>query len=116
MKPEFISLIIKVSREYGYDPMPYSGRGMYGKTCLGISVARGLCSFNVCAGIAREANYCLNQDDFRDFMDDLSILEPREDSLGMGSVVYFPNIPWADSDKELSKEDNFTNNSIDLEG
>jgi hypothetical protein len=62
----------------------YSGRGMYGETCLGIT-GRGIDAYDV-HNILMDA-----------FMDDEvivnNIMDRRaEDQMGLGTIIYFPGI------------------------
>jgi hypothetical protein len=59
----------------GYEPDSYSGRGMYGKECVGVIVA----SY---AEVARAAQIVGR--------------EPTTDSMGRGVVAYWPSIAWVD--------------------
>ena len=61
----------------------YSGRGMYGSQCVGFSVRGGNAEARVTKAIIRSLD-----DAFADEM--LSAL--RTDSLGLGTIVYFPGI------------------------
>jgi hypothetical protein len=56
-------------KDAGLQPRAYSGRTMYGKYCVGVSL-RGL----------YEA-------------DGLPLKGSRTDSLGMGIILYWPNVP-----------------------
>lgn len=65
----------------------YSGRGMYGKSCVAVDCNNPLVAL---AGIFA---YLVDSDDDIDGYDVLSTLgEPREDSMGMGRVLYFPEL------------------------
>ena len=66
----------------------YSGRGMYGETCIGFSGNIDLFTlgFNL-------AQYLLDVDEDSDFLLSELFCEGSEsDSLGRGTIVYFPNI------------------------
>ena len=67
----------------------YSGRGMYGSTCLGIVLDNDAVSrFWVACGIALDDDIALNLAE-----------AGRVDSMGMQTIIYFPK--WT-----LTKEDN----------
>ncbi|MGE4353513.1 MAG: hypothetical protein AB7D36_05465 [Oscillospiraceae bacterium] len=76
--------------EYKYNP-DYSGRNMYGKSCVGIV------SENDPVFVAMQllAYLCDCYGDENDLTAE-GILEmigtPRADSMGLGSIVYFPKI------------------------
>lgn len=75
-----------------YEPQSYSGRGMYGETCLGIALPRDKSAFTLAAEVSAEAVDQL--EDAHAFIRDLSMLKIRQDTLGHGIIVYFPSIPW----------------------
>lgn len=69
----------------------YSGRGMYGRTCFGVVVPRSTSSFDVAMSIIADMiNTDQNQSDINEIMEALS--EAREDSLGLDTILYFPNL------------------------
>jgi len=71
----------------------YSGRGMYGETCLGISVdLRSLLS--AVADALLFPPFPL--DDGRRVVIVLALQRVQTDSMGCGSIVYFPGIPYTD--------------------
>lgn len=78
-------------------PRSYSGRFMYGKQCLGFETdessvkAIGLILVSLCRG----ASAVRAKEDVMDLAEILQ--DAREDSLGLGTIVYFPNVPWHDS-------------------
>jgi len=82
----------------GVELRPYSGRGMYGQSCLGIvpntDTAR---YFMYLAQI-------LITDGQEEILDLLIGSPSREDSLGRDTIVYFPNL-LVDSEDEDEDED-----------
>jgi hypothetical protein len=72
-----------VLEDSGYAPEPYSGRGMYGEECVSLQDD----DLSVWE-IAR----CLWLNNFD--RDDLDIPEPKQDSLGLGIVLYWPSYVW----------------------
>jgi hypothetical protein len=64
----------------------YSGRGMYGETCVGFTVRNSRNAAALTAAIVRTLD-----DDVADAM----IGRLNTDSLGMGTIVYFPGISIA---------------------
>jgi hypothetical protein len=90
-------------------PRSYSGRFMYGKKCLGFVTdesavkAVGSILVSLCQGASAVRAK-------EDVMDLAEILQGvREDSMGLGTIVYFPDVPWHDSyetgDEEEEEED-----------
>lgn len=63
----------------------YSGRAMYGATCIGI-VADGIGSILRVIGILREDSRAF------DLYEALSVGNPRTDSMGMQTIFYWPSI------------------------
>lgn len=70
----------KVIEEVGLLPRAYSGRGMYGKKCLGVSAANDLV---VVAVLAQECG-----------RRGLKFPDPKVDQLGKGHILYWPNIEF----------------------
>ena len=78
----------------------YSGRGMYGKECLGIDVDRlGPFIASIISGT--------NDQDGMQGLDASMIGEIAEafermatDQMGMGTIVYFPDIPYVGDEGE----------------
>ena len=74
----------------------YSGRGMYGKTCIGVESAYGsvyegavkLALMMVLSGDPHRED--LSWYEVRDLMDALP--DSRSDSMGMGMILYFPGL------------------------
>ena len=70
----------------GYETRSYSGRGMYGKQCLGIS------SENVIETIVDILHWAFSEGD-----DDLyyalskAMQSAKTDSMGHGLIIYFPD-------------------------
>jgi len=73
----------------GFEVRSYSGRGMNGRVCLGVELD-GTTSFELAAKIAGEL---LDADD-ADAIGDLARLSVCQDSMGKGTIIYFPEIPW----------------------
>jgi hypothetical protein len=66
-----------------YEVSSYSGRCMYGKTCLSITTPAGHDISRVVMEVGK-AYECFGQ--------------PKKDSMGLGSVYYWPNIPYFSED------------------
>jgi hypothetical protein len=85
------------------DIRSYSGRGMYGKTCLGITAHR------VNDAFADLLTACDNvgTDDLPDVIAMLAeaLRGAQTDSMGRDMILYFPDVPWDETDdKEESDE------------
>lgn len=75
----------------------YSGRGMYGKTCLGIDIDRDTSLGDVFASILEAiANdeSVVNEDGLIEAAEALRGM--RSDNMGLGTIYYFPNVPYSD--------------------
>ena len=65
--------------EYDYKlVLDYSGRGMYGATCIGITCNNTLTMVQRLMQYAMQCNYPLN------------LPEPCSDNMGLGYIVYWP--------------------------
>jgi hypothetical protein len=76
----------------------YSGRGMYGRKCVGITGSEQECQ-QVIAAVIKEAHSRADQDDleFDDVVD--AVLDFSKDSMGFDMILYWPNIePVADEE------------------
>ena len=76
--------------EAGYEPKAYSGRGMYGKKCVSIT---GDEEERISAWEVARALWFNNLD-----QDDLDVPAPRQDSMGLGIVLYWPGYEWPKGD------------------
>lgn len=72
-------------RALGYDPCPYSGRGMGGATCWAIDVTPAIFAAAI---LDYEQDERLDPDTRA--MAIRALRNAREDSMGRGSVLYFP--------------------------
>jgi len=85
-------LVIQICADIGLEVRSYSGRGMYGDQCVGVTgsnthqilaqIIIGLCELG--ADGVEAADH---------FTRDGAV---RSDSLGMDGIVYFPRLPWVD--------------------
>lgn len=73
----------KLADYFGFDVRSYSGRGMYGKTCLAI-VGEGISLISL--------GYALGEMDCD--IDKYDLDNMRSDSMGLGMVYYWPNIEY----------------------
>jgi len=71
----------------------YSGRGMYGKSCLGVTMRRGeLSEFDLGVLLAgHQEEYSGNFS---------PIPKPSTDNMGLDMIAYWPSIPYIDDDEE----------------
>ena len=85
----------------GYKTQSYSGRGMYGKQCLGVQVDDSVFQFyaNVIEQAADEIVSRLDDehdDAVYDVLEEVGkmLRRTRSDSLGLSTIIYWPSIPW----------------------
>jgi hypothetical protein len=88
--------LVDVLKDSGLSVRSYSGRGMYGSQCVGVS-ADSVWSVAQAIGTADDI-------DFED------VPEPSTDILGLGMIIYWPQIKWDDSfggedDEDHDEED-----------
>jgi hypothetical protein len=71
----------------------YSGRGMYGKTCLGVETD----SYQL-GELFSDIIQLMDEDDRDEICKAISSM--REDGMGLGLIVYFPSVPFIEEDEE----------------
>ena len=87
---DLAKMIIEAAEDAGYDTRSYSGRGMYGQYCLGISFD----SYGSPTDIVIDI---LSYDALNDKLAE-ALKGARTDSMGLGGVIYWPHIPYIDSE------------------
>lgn len=90
MDKESYDKIFTAIEDAGYEPREYSGRGMYGRQCLGVTCERP-------AGfmVALFATMCENADDVDEIREVAEALQdPSEDAMGRDAIIYWPSIRW----------------------
>jgi hypothetical protein len=82
--------IVSAFEDAGFDVRSYSGRGMYGKECLGVECDDPVaCVLDV---IGEFANCTDDKFDVVDLVE--SLRDPSQDSMGLSSILYWPRIKW----------------------
>jgi hypothetical protein len=91
-------LMQQLCEDAGYNVRSYSGRHMYGKSCLAVTF-EGDIGNEFIAGIIEELGNNIQDDDpnLHGVIAD-AFRNMREDQMGRGRVFYFPNIPYVGSD------------------
>jgi hypothetical protein len=82
-----VSLMEDFCDQNGYEfREDYSGRGMYGKSCIGFVTEESAFRFGISLGeyLTDQGEECL----FRSFVD----ASVKEDSMGLDTIIYFPYI------------------------
>lgn len=87
---------IEILSNSGFEPRSYSGRGMYGKACVGVDLDSSKSLFSVGMDVAYAiVDECESTgEDPADTLAEICNLRAREDSMGLGSIVYFPKLEW----------------------
>lgn len=74
----------------------YSGRGMYGDTCVAVTLGSYANAWTLALAIADVNNG--NADLF-------GLPEPRSDSMGLGTVLYWPSLKWPEGAEGFGGEE-----------
>ena len=85
----------------------YSGRGMYGKECLGIDIDRGALGGTIADLVDHVfGTFDLDKDSDLDAVTAITeaLRRMASDSMGMGMIYYFPGIPFTD-DRETEDDE-----------
>jgi hypothetical protein len=85
-----IGIFVNALQDDGHNLYSYSGRGMYGKQCIAVDIDGGVASFMFKLGLLLGETSPEEVDAFTD-------LTICTDSMGRGSVVYFPSLEWKDA-------------------
>jgi len=98
--------------EAGYGTRSYSGRGMYGKECLGVCIDDNV--GNIVATLVVETIFTAidasGESDSEVYDIGQLLKGAKTDSLGRGTIVYFPDVPYI-SDAEALNEDDYAEGS-----
>ena len=86
-----------------YEPKSYSGRGMYGRRC--VSVAADGSAFSILGEIVRSLGALdLSGQETADLAAEI-IHGAKADQMGLGVVVYWPDVVWKESDATADAEE-----------
>ena len=78
----------------------YSGLGMYGRSCLAIDCDRGVSLGDVFSVVLTAVE---GEDDTSDLQEAFQCM--RSDAMGLGTIYYFPNVPYVEEDEEDEDHD-----------
>lgn len=78
----------------GYEPRSYSGRGMFGKHCIGVESGASQAAVKVTLQVVHAAviDHRYDKQDLEDLLEKLD--DVRTDNMGLDMIVYWPNIKW----------------------
>jgi hypothetical protein len=99
----------QIVEDAGFETQSYSGRGMFGRKCLSFNLDRDDNEFDAFLSIAESIqSYVESHDDGFELKDITSyFMGAKSDSMGLGMVVYFPEIDWEDSEDQEEDEEDF---------
>lgn len=97
------SILVQAIEEAGYEARSYSGRGMYGAYCVGVTCGRNEAfSLGVKVAMALQAT---GEEDAESSVEALADLRVATDSMGHDMIVYFPGVAWVDAESEEEDEE-----------
>ena len=86
---------LQALEENDFEVRSYSGRAMYGETCLGVDIPYGVGDLMATLILA------VDEDDRDDVAEAVETL--RMDSMGLGQIVYFPRVPFVEKEHECEE-------------
>lgn len=106
---------IDMLRNVDVEPRSYSGRGMHGRSCVSVHVDGGLV-LGLGARIVSAESRGLDVEDIDvdDALDEIGTIadavadvmdRASSDSLGRGSVIYWPHLDWPEDEPEVDDDD-----------
>lgn len=93
--------------ETSYIPQSYSGRGMYGRTCLSVSLNKETTIGMFVGSILETLQYNIESYDYdMDIFNEVreAFLNMQTDQMGMGIVVYFPEIKYISCEEDSAED------------
>ncbi len=102
---------LKLFEDTDFTPVSYSGRCMYGTQCVSVDLGSS-------SGYGLVAELMLKAQDLESFdQEDLVEIfrETRQDQMGLGIVVYWPNLYWPEGYKSPAECANCGDMRTDLD-
>ena len=94
MNSKQFQALVELIEDAGFEARAYSGRGMYGQNCLGVTADCNPARVVACILLqALEAA----DGELNELLTEFQNVHC--DSLGMGSIVYFPSIAWVEREE-----------------
>lgn len=96
----------QIVEDAGFDARSYSGRGMYGLKCLSFNLEREENEFDAFLSIAESAQSYVESSDDGFKLEDVTayFMGAKSDSMGLGTVIYFPNIEWEEVEDQFEED------------
>lgn len=106
----------EITEAAGLEVRSYSGRGMYGKICLAIETEDGGSVFSTMGTIVKTAIEIQldrhiedSEESEKSIREELEKLDElfvgtKTDAMGLGSVMYFPEVEWETDDNNDEDE------------
>lgn len=90
MDKESFDTLVEAFESAGCDVRSYSGRGMYGRACLGVVTEENPAAFAIGLAMGLLENY-----EKEEVAELLQVLDsPETDSMGNDTIVYWPRVKW----------------------
>ncbi len=86
--------LIDALRDADYMVRSYSGYGMHGKRCVGVSTDSPSDLYQMGCALSLELG-----------CDEAATLRPSTDSMGRGVIIYFPDIEWVGGEPDDEDEE-----------
>lgn len=85
--------LIEAIENAGHQARSYSGRGMYGRECVGVTIND---PFELYADLLEAATDGCNEEEMQGVVNGIADLmrNTRTDSMGRSMIVYWPNMEW----------------------
>jgi hypothetical protein len=110
-------ILVELLKKIELKPYSYSGRGMFGKRCVGVTLNEGENEVSLGAELAnalntwivdgegcemyeRAAQHLSDLERFRDQQLSSILRSTRGDQMGLSSMVYWPSISWVEEEEE----------------
>lgn len=94
--------------DLGHECQSYSGRCMYGETCVGVVIENSTSEFSIGFEVARhfiENDIELSGQEEHDFC------RAKSDSMGRDTIIYWPDVQYVDYDDEDEDNEHYLESS-----
>lgn len=92
----------RIFEQAGYKCSSYSGRSMYGDECLAVSVGRNISIGQFFSNVLYTVD-AIGEDDTLITIADM-IHDMKTDNMGLGTVFYFPGVPFECEEDPMMEE------------